>query len=190
MATLLDNGPTQQPLADAADFLGFDLDWDGAAPPPEEPTLPLAEWVYAQVSLFRSPAKHDEYPQHDDELRMEIVADALADLAIGVRRRGCQTPAEYLATGAFGRFPEGWTLGIPNDRASYLAGALDDEARPYAAMGSDVGLLCAIAVEAVAEDAERLGATSAHDYVKKCEQRDEQRRAELAELLADDPEWN
>lgn len=152
--------------------------------PPAEPTLPLADWIYAQSSLFRSPVKHDEAPLHDDELRLELIADALVDLAVGVKHSGALTPAAYLATGAYGRIPAGWIVSVPDERASYLAGAIDDEARPYLALDTPLGDLVAVAILALAEDAEQLGASSATDYVRMCEQRDAERLESLEELLA------
>lgn len=151
----------------------------------DAPQLPLAEWIHCQAALFRSPAKHWEYPAGETELVLDLVADVLQDLALGCKFHRCVSPRDYLAVGALaGGVKDLDLVRIPTHRASYLADYLDCEAAPFLEMGTDVGRLCASAILAAAEDAESLHARDVYDYLAKRDAREEARRDELAALMA------
>jgi hypothetical protein len=177
MLTLLDPAITVQ-FEELAELFALAPDPAPEAPGELEPTLPLDEWVMSQASLYRSPLKLDEATAPDGELTLELVANALQDLATGLRFQGCNTPGEYRYDLAI--------VSVPDNRASYLAGALDEEARAFLALDTDCGRLCAAAILAAAEDAEELRADSAVDYLRKLDQRDMARRDALAADMAFD----
>lgn len=149
--------------------------------PPHEPALPLAEWILAQASLYRSPAMHWEAPMHDDELALGLVADALQDLAQGVHFHKCVTPAQYLEhTSRLGALPSLEAVRVPRHRICQLALTLDAEAENFLRLKTDLGRLCAAWILLISADAEELGAETAAGYLTLCDLRDIQRAEELA----------
>lgn len=131
---------------------------------PPNAALPLADWIAGQATLHRSPEEREKRPSADAEV-LGLVAGALAQLADGVRRHRCHTPAEYAAFGALS-IPGGdlERVVIPAGRRHELARLIDDEGVAYLLNHTDCGRLCAAAIFALADRADQLGAETVGDF--------------------------
>lgn len=147
MKTVPDPPVTLQPF-DAALAAAWALE-------PPDASLPLADWIDGQAALHRCPELLEARPALEASA-LGVVADALADLAAGVRRHGCATPAEYAAFGHLA-VPGGDLdlVAAPPGRRTAIARAVDAEGVVYLLHGTECGRLCAAAIFAAAGRAER-----------------------------------
>ena len=131
--------------------LAMDVDY-------EHVTVPAPEWLRGKI------AWHNNMSRQDGDIH-SLVSDALNDLLCVFNSRSPRSAAVLVRQP--GHPFSGVDLDrviVPDERRSYVADLIDEEAGHYVALGGDLAKLAAVAIFRLADDAEWAGAQTLHEF--------------------------